>query len=377
MGTPLRVTIVGSGNWGSAIAKVIGGNVASNQYFESRVPMYVYEEMFQGRKLSEMINADHENKKYLPGIKLPENVVAITDLGEAVQDADIVVFVMPHQFLKGICSRLVGKVKKTAIGLSLIKGFDIAEGGGLALISDVISGILDIPCHVLMGANLAAEVAEGQYCEATIGARNLKEGMLLKKLIQTDYFRIVVVDDAAAVELCGALKNIVAVGAGIADGLGYGDNTKAAVIRLGLMEMIKFVDVFFSGTRPATFLESCGIADLVTTCYGGRNRKVAEAFVKSGKTIDELETEMLNGQKVQGPPTAAEVYFMLQKKGMEDKFPMFMAIHKILTRENAPESLITSLKNHPVHVADDSDYVRPFYIRTRQLSRDESPYFAN
>lgn len=111
----------------------------------------------------------------------------------------------------------------------------------------------------------------------------------------------------------------MACGAGFVDGLGLGDNTKAAVIRLGLMEMIKFVDVFYPGGKLSTFFESCGVADLITTCYGGRNRKISEAFVKTGKSIKELEDEMLNGQKLQGPFTAEEVNYMLKNKGMEDK----------------------------------------------------------
>lgn len=115
------------------------------------------------------------------------------------------------------------------------------------------------------------------------------------------------------------LQNIVACGAGFVDGLNLGDNTKAAVIRLGLMEMTKFVDVFYPGSKLSTFFESCGVADLITTCYGGRNRKVSEAFVKTGQSIKQLEDSMLNGQKLQGPITAEEVNYMLKTKNMEDK----------------------------------------------------------
>lgn len=117
-----------------------------------------------------------------------------------------------------------------------------------------------------------------------------------------------------------SLQNIVAMGAGFVDGLGLGDNTKAAVIRLGLMEMIRFVEIMYPGGKLSTFFESCGVADLITTCYGGRNRKVGEAFVKSGKTIQQLETELLNGQKLQGPLTAEEVNYMLKNKSLEEKY---------------------------------------------------------
>lgn len=220
----------------------------------------------------------------------------------------------------------------------------------------------------------------------------MKIATVMRDIIQTHYFRVVVVDDVDAVEVCGALKvrntylkhplpvnvkpwiillqNIVACGAGFVDGLKLGDNTKAAVIRLGLMEMIKFVDVFYPGAKLSTFFESCGVADLITTCYGGRNRKVSEAFVTSGKSIKQLEDEMLNGQKLQGPITAEEVNFMLKNKGMEDKwvphemgneqfdymtklafrFPLFTAIHRICTGVQKPADLIEGIRTHPEHM---------------------------
>uniref|UniRef100_Q6T312 Glycerol-3-phosphate dehydrogenase [NAD(+)] n=1 Tax=Ctenolepisma longicaudatum TaxID=27554 RepID=Q6T312_9INSE len=345
-----RVCIVGSGNWGSAIAKIVGKNAKEFPHFEERVTMYVYEEMVDGKKLTEIINETHENVRYLPGHKLPPNVVAVPDVVEAAKDADILIFVVPHQFIKTLCKQMAGKIKATAVGISLIKGFDIAEGGGIELISHIINKLLNIPVSVLMGANLAHEVADEKFCETTIGCRDKALGPIFRDLIQTDYFRVVVVDDVEAVEMCGALKNIVACGAGFVDGMDSGDNTKAAVIRLGLMEMIKFGQVFYPGTKLSTFFESCGVADLITSCYGGRNRRVSEAFVKANKTIKELEAEMLNGQKLQGPITAEEVNHMLKAKGMEDRFPLFTAIHKICTGEIQPKNLVDCIRHHPEHI---------------------------
>ncbi|KAF2361762.1 Glycerol-3-phosphate dehydrogenase NAD-dependent eukaryotic [Trinorchestia longiramus] len=352
MSSPKQICIVGSGNWGSAIAKIVGGNVRQLENFSNEVRMYVYEEEVNGRKLTEIINSDHENVKYLPGHKLPENVLALADVLEAAADADILLFVLPHQFIKRICKPLVGKLKPTAVGVSLIKGFDHAEGGGIELISRTIGSLLNIPMSVLMGANLAKEVADEKFCETTIGCRDRVLAKDLRELFQTHYFRVVVVDDVEAVEVCGALKNIVATGAGFVDGLGYGDNTKAAIIRLGMMEIIKFCEVFYSGSQLGTFFESCGIADLITTCYGGRNRKVAEAFVKTGKSIEELEKEMLNGQKLQGPQTAAEVNFMLKSKDMEERFPLFTAIDRICRGELTPDQMIECIRNHPEHICN-------------------------
>nr|XP_020763832.1 glycerol-3-phosphate dehydrogenase [NAD(+)], cytoplasmic [Odocoileus virginianus texanus] len=348
--TGKKVCIVGSGNWGSAIAKIVGGNAAQLAHFDPRVTMWVFEEDIGGRKLTEIINTEHENVKYLPGHKLPPNVVAVPDVVQAAADADILIFVVPHQFIGKICDQLKGHLKANTIGVSLIKGVD--EGPkGLKLISEVIGEHLGIPMSVLMGANIANEVAEEKFCETTIGSKNLAHGQLLKELMQTPNFRVTVVQEVDTVEICGALKNIVAVGAGFCDGLGFGDNTKAAVIRLGLMEMIAFAKLFCSGSvSSATFLESCGVADLITTCYGGRNRKVAEAFVRTGKSIEQLEKEMLNGQKLQGPQTARELHSILQHKGMVDKFPLFTAVYKICYEKLPVGEFIHCLQNHPEHV---------------------------
>ena len=150
---------------------------------------------------------------------------------EAAKDADILIFVIPHQFITRICEQLVGNIKATAFGLSLIKvmffklfllfnracyfvcnvisrmkGFLPVPGGGIELISHAINKKLNIPIAVLMGANLAPEVADEKFCETTIGAASLENGNVLRDIIQTDYFRVVVVNDVEAVEMCGALK---------------------------------------------------------------------------------------------------------------------------------------------------------------------------
>ncbi|XP_037363216.1 glycerol-3-phosphate dehydrogenase 1-like protein [Talpa occidentalis] len=346
---PLKVCILGSGNWGSAIAKIIGNNVKQLKKFAPLVKMWVLEETVNGRKLTDIINEDHENVKYLPGHKLPDSVVAVPNLVEAAGDADLLVFAIPQQFIHRICEDMAGKVPKRALGISLVKGVDSGTQD-LKLISDVIREKVGIDVSVLMGANIANEVAEESFCESTIGSKVKSNGLLFKELLQTPNFRITVVDDADTVELCGALKNIVAVGAGLSDGLGFGSNTKAAIIRLGLMEMVTFARIFFKGrVSTATFLESCGVGDLITSCYRGRNHRVAEAFAKTGMTIEELEQEMLNGQRLQGPLTSAQVYHILQQKGLLDQFPLFTAIYQICYEGKPAGEMITNLQNHPQH----------------------------
>jgi len=168
--SPKKVCIVGSGNWGSAIARLVGVNTARfPDRFVKDVNMWVFEEEVNGRKLTEIINTDHENVKYLPGRTLPTNIVAVPDISDAALDADILIFVLPHQFIKRACAPLKGKLKEGATGLSLIKGFQILPEGGVELISQLIRDTMNIPCGVLMGANLANEVADEKFCETTIG----------------------------------------------------------------------------------------------------------------------------------------------------------------------------------------------------------------
>ncbi|XP_036599988.1 glycerol-3-phosphate dehydrogenase [NAD(+)], cytoplasmic-like [Trichosurus vulpecula] len=334
---------------GSAIAKIIGSNVMNSRTFDEEVKLWVFEETVDGRNLSDIINEEHENTKYLPGYKLTPNVVAVPDLVKAVSNADILVFITPHEFISKTCSEIAGHLKPEAFGISLSKGIQESPGS-LRLSTDIIREMLGIEISVLMGANIAKEVADEKFCEATIGCTNKKHGNIFKELFETDNFRMTVVEDDETVELCGALKNVVALGAGFIDGLEQGDNTKAAVIRLGLLEMISFAKIFCK--RPVqltTFLESCGIADLITTCYGGRSRKVAEAFARTGKSIEELEKEILNGQKLQGPPTVREIYKILKSKNMENKFPIFVCIYEICCEGKPVNEFICCLRNLPQH----------------------------
>merc|ERR1719453_786053 len=334
-----KVTIVGSGNWGSAIAKIIGRNVLDRDEFDNEVKMWVYQEQVDGKNLTDIINTEHENVKYLPGIKFSENVVADPDLTSAVTDATLLVFVLPHQFLGRICPQMT-TMAKGCRALSLIKGIEFEEGGPILIsnmIKDAMSG-MDV--SVLMGANVANEVARDDFCESTVGYADKANGETFQRLLDCPTFRVGSINDVAGVELCGALKNVVALGAGFCDGLGFGGNTKAAIIRIGLKETIKFAKMFFDGVKDDTFLESCGLADLVTTCFGGRNRKCAEAFAKKEGSWEELEQSMLNGQKLQGTITAKDVMVVLKAKGLIDEFPLFARIHDIAFEGKAVETII-------------------------------------
>jgi glycerol-3-phosphate dehydrogenase (NAD+) len=340
---------------GSAIAKIVSENTKAHpELFEPDVYMWVFDEMYQlqqdhpkydeskhtsPQKLTTLINTIHENVKYLPAIALPENLIATPDIKECVREATLLIFNVPHQFMGNICKQIDGAVLPYARAVSCIKGVEVCADG-ISLFSDYIGKRLRIYCGALSGANIANEVAAEKFSQTTIGydppgnLTPLPEELpsvdhgLLKNLFHRPYFHVNVIYDVAGVSLGGALKNIVAIASGFVDGLGWGDNAKAAIMRVGLLEMRKFGKTFFETCRTGTFTEeSCGVADLITSCNGGRNHKCAKLSIQQGKSIEEIEREVLNGQKLQGTLTAKEVNSFLKQRGMEKDYPLFTAVH--------------------------------------------------
>lgn len=338
-----KVCVVGAGNWGSVAAMMIARNVRRYEHFDNDVNMWVYEELIEGRKLTEIINEDHENVKYLPGHKLPENVIAVPELLDAAKACNVLVFVLPHQFLPRVCKQLKSNVPDGTIAISLIKGVDFSDEG-VVLMSDIIKKELAIDCCVLSGANIANEIAAGKFCESTIGYSDKANGATFYELFNEKSFRISLVEDVAGVQVFGALKNVIALGAGFCDALDMGNNTKSALIRIGLIEMHRFATMYFDNISPQTMVESCGLADLITTCLGGRNRKVSEAYGRAAgkRSWEELEQEMLNGQKLQGTGTCQEVMKILKRDNRLDQFPFINLIYKV-AYEGAPLETIVAI----------------------------------
>ncbi|CZT08610.1 probable glycerol-3-phosphate dehydrogenase (NAD) [Rhynchosporium graminicola] len=402
-----KVTIIGSGNWGSTIAKIVAENTKEHSdIFEEDVQMWVYEEEVvlandskhydaskgdSPQKLTEVINTYHENVKYLPNITLPKNIIANPSVVEAAKDSSILIFNLPHQFIGRISKQLEGNILPFARGISCIKGVNVTSSE-ISLFSEWIGEGLGIYCGALSGANIANEIALEKWCETTIAydpppvdsraatptgpspsssSINLTitpadephkdvlgrfskvklralpteypplDHALFKTLFYRPYFHVRMVSDVAGVSLGGALKNIVALAAGFVEGRGWGDNAKAAVMRVGLLEMVKFGKEFFGQTvNAATFTEeSCGVADLITSCSGGRNFRCAKMAIEKGITVDEVEKTELNGQKLQGTSTAVEVNSFLKSKGKEDDYPLFKAVLDILEGRNTVDDI--------------------------------------
>ena len=330
------------------------------------------------QKLTDIINTYHQNVKYLPNITLPNNLIANPSVVDAVKDSSILIFNLPHQFIGRISKQIEGNILPFARGISCIKGVNVTSSE-ISLFSEWIGEALSIYCGALSGANIANEIAQEKWCETTIAydpppvdsrvatptsqspsasAINLTitpadeehrdvlgrvskvklravptdypplDHAIFKTLFHRPYFHVRMVSDVAGVSLGGALKNIVALAAGFVDGRGWGDNAKAAVMRVGLLEMVKFGKEFFGQTVHAgTFTEeSAGVADLITSCSGGRNFRCAKMAVERGVSVDEVERTELNGQKLQGTSTAKEVNNFLKGKGQEGEYPLFTAV---------------------------------------------------
>lgn len=282
----------------------------------------------------------------MPDVNLPKNLVATPRLQDVVKDATLIVFVTPHQFLHTVIDelkRVPGAIHPGARAVSAIKGVEV-HGTEITTFADLIETELGISCSALSGANIALEVALGQFCETTVGTPNSDDAALWHAVFDSDSFRVNTVEDVNGVSLSGALKNVVALAAGMVDGLRLGGNTKAAILRIGLQEMTNFTLEFFKGVQTQTFAsESAGIADLITTCYGGRNRKCAEEFVKSGHSFDQVEKRLLNGQKLQGTATAEEVHTFLVARNRVGAYPLFDKVYRIAFEGMAPAHLVKGL----------------------------------
>ncbi|KEP60762.1 UNVERIFIED_CONTAM: NAD-dependent glycerol-3-phosphate dehydrogenase [Hammondia hammondi] len=351
---PLKVSVVGSGNWGSVIAKIVALNAQKSYVFHNEVRMWVYEEMVDGEKLTDIINKTHENRKYLPGHKLPENLVALPDVVEACRDSDLLIFIMPHQFATKVCEQLAEArvVPGHARAITLLKGLHV-ENGKPSLFSDIFKTKLDIvDCCVLSGANVANDVAREEFAEATIGynPEETDAALIWQQLFDTPYFKVNALPDVAGVQVCGAVKNVIAIAAGFCDGLGLGTNAKTAIIRLGVEEMKQFAMIFFDNIMAETFFDSAGYADVITTVFGGRNARCAAEFLRRGgkATWDQIEADLLKGQKLQGTLTTKEVYEVIATYEVERLFPLFSVTYEIAFNGRDPADLIRVFKTSEV-----------------------------
>jgi glycerol-3-phosphate dehydrogenase (NAD(P)+) len=274
-----RAAVLGTGSWGTAYAAVLA-DAGTETTLWARRP-----------ELAEAVQAQHENPDYLPGIRLPDALRATSDAGEALDGADFVVLAIPSQTLRDNLADWAGLVPRDAVLVSLMKGVEL---GTTKRMSEVIGEVADVAIEriaVVSGPNLAKEIAARQPAATVVACADEAVAVRLQAATLTAYFRPYTNVDVVGCELGGAVKNVIALAVGMAEGMGFGDNTKASLITRGLAEMARLGAAL--GADPMTFAGLAGLGDLVATCTSplSRNRTVGVALGQ-GRTLDEVITEL-------------------------------------------------------------------------------------
>lgn len=287
-----KIAIIGAGSWGTTLAVML----SEKNY---NVNLWVKEP-----ELVDEINNKRENTQYLKNIKIPETVKANNSLKEVIDGTDLIVNAVPSQFTREIAKKYAGFVKENSIIVSVAKGLELDT---YKTMSQVLGEELkNVEIVSLSGPNHAEEVSRKIPTATVIASDNIEILGKVKEIFQTGYFKVYPHDDIKGIEICGAVKNITAIATGVCDGLGYGDNSRASIITLGLMEMNNFGRHF--GAKRKTFYGLAGVGDLVATCTSkhSRNRFVGEKLAE-GKSLEEIKKEM-HGMIAEGVRTTKAVY---------------------------------------------------------------------
>jgi glycerol-3-phosphate dehydrogenase (NAD(P)+) len=322
----MKVAVVGAGSWGTAVAAIAAGNAPTTLW--ARRP-----------ELAEAIAAEHENAEYLPGVPLPATLAITSDLETACAGADVVVLGVPSHGTRAVLAEAKPFIGARVPVVSLSKGI---EQGTLARMTEVINDVLDghdPGCvGVLTGPNLAREVAAGQPTASVVAVNDDAVGESLQQLFFSPSFRVYTNPDVVGCEMAGALKNVLAIGAGIADGLGYGDNTKAALMTRGLAELARLGVAM--GGDPLTFAGLAGMGDLIATCSSpqSRNRHVGVELGR-GRSLDEIVDEM--NMVAEGVKTTAAVLELAGRHAVE--MPLASFVGKVLYEGAQPADLVPEL----------------------------------
>ncbi len=281
-----------------------------------------------------------ENRRLLPGILLPESVVVMSELSAAVQDAEILVAAIPTQFLRSSFTEVKKFLPRPLPVVSVAKGI---ENGTFLRPTEILAQIVGTPTvAALSGPSHAEEIGRGLPAIVVAASTDLSFARQVQRMFGTERFRVYTNLDLVGVELAGALKNVIAIAAGISDGLGYGDNAKAALMTRGLVEIARFGERF--GAEPSTFSGLAGIGDLITTCVSphGRNRKVGERLGR-GESLKEILASM--SAVAEGVATARSVFEIAEQEGIE--MPITTEVYRVLFENKLPIAATQSLMLRP------------------------------
>lgn len=321
-----RISVIGAGSWGIALANLLAGNG-----HDVTVWSIMKDEI-------EMLDKNHEHLDKLPGVKLNDSIKYTTDLEMACKDKNILVLAVPSVYTRNTSHSMAPYVTDGQIIVNVAKG---VEENTLLTLSDIIEE--EIPCAnvcVLSGPSHAEEVGRGLPTTVVVGSRDQKTAEYLQDTFMNDFFRVYTSSDILGIELGGALKNVVALAAGIADGLGYGDNAKAALITRGISEIARLGIAM--GGKFETFCGLTGIGDLIVTCASmhSRNRR-AGILIGQGKSADEAMAEVK--MVVEGVYSAKAAMGLSKKYNVD--LPIIAEVNKILFENKPPKDVGRCLMN--------------------------------
>jgi glycerol-3-phosphate dehydrogenase (NAD(P)+) len=319
------IAVIGDGGWGTTLAVLLfkkGFNVCLWSAFTD---------------YASYLDKKRVNVKFLPGVKIPRGIEITSDIRAAVSGKGIVVIAVPSQYLRSVLKKLKKSAyPRQAIYLSVTKGIEIKT---LKRMSQLIKEELgNVNTAVLSGPTIAWEIAKGIPATAVVASGSIGVRKYLQEIFITDRFRIYTNSDVVGVELGGSLKNVIAIACGISDGLGFGANTKAALLARGLAEITRLGKAM--GGKPATFSGISGLGDLVTTCVSthSRNRFVGEEIGK-GKSLGQIKSHML--MVAEGVPTAKSAYELSRKYKVD--MPIAKEVYSVLYKNKSPVKAVKDL----------------------------------
>ena len=326
-----KICVLGAGSWGSALAL----SLAKKGY---DVTMWTL-----SQEQADKVNLTKENIDYLPGVLFPNNIILTTNIEEAVINSKLIVLAVPSQAIRSVCNQIKPFIKDNQILVDVAKGLE--RGSGLRLSQVCEEELPNNPYVALSGPSHAEEVARDIPTTLVVACENVDIAQEVQDIFMSPKLRVYTNPDVIGVELGGALKNIIAFGAGICDGLGYGDNTKAALMTRGIREISRLGIAL--GADSSTFSGLSGIGDLIVTCTSmhSRNRR-AGILIGQGKSLDETLKEV---KMVVEGITATEVAYDVAKK-MNIDMPITSAIYSVLYEgKNANEVVVNLMMRSKKH----------------------------
>ncbi len=322
----MKTAVIGSGSWGTALAQVLADN-------EQPVELIgVMEDEVQD------INNNHENSKYFPGVKLNPNLKATTDWN-VIKDADIVLLAVPTQAIESVASKAAEYIDHPVIFVNVAKGFNpktderMSEVIRRVVPEEKLSSVVS-----LIGPSHAEEVVVRQLTSIDAVSQSEEDAKIVQELFSNDALRIYTADDEIGSELGAAVKNVMAIASGIIAGLGYKDNTRAALITRGLQEMIRFGTHF--GGNPQTFIGLTGIGDLIVTCSSENSRNF-QAGKQIGQENDVQHFLETNTKTTEGVRTAKVVHDLAKKENID--MPICEEVYQILYEGKEPKNCANDL----------------------------------